>query len=87
MSRFFMTKKQAVSLIFHATDVTLGGEIFVIKMPAIKITKMADVIIKYLGNDSTRTRKIGIRSGEKIFEVLVSRYHESNDHPAAYPSS
>lgn len=74
MTRFFITIEEAIGLLFKAAQKCVGGEIFVIKMPATKITDLADVMIKELGNKDTKIEKIGIRPGEKIHEVLVSRY-------------
>jgi len=74
MTRFFMSLEEAIGLVLKATAETVGGEIFVMKMPGCKITDLAEVMIKRLGNSHTRIREIGIRPGEKLFEVLVSRY-------------
>jgi len=43
-------------------------------MPSVKIAEIAEVMIDSLGNEHTNLKKIGIRPGEKIHEVLVSRY-------------
>jgi len=74
MTRFFLTLKQAISLVFKSIEESLGGEIFVMKMPATKITNLIDVMISEIGDSNTQIRKIGIRPGEKFHEVLVSRY-------------
>lgn len=74
MTRYFMRLQDAIGLIFKAVDDSIGGEIFVMKMPSIKITGLASLMIKELGNKSTKIKHIGIRPGEKIHEVLVSRY-------------
>ena len=49
----------------------------VVKMPACKIIGLAETIIAEFGNAETEIKKIGIRPGEKIHEVLVSRYEAS----------
>jgi FlaA1/EpsC-like NDP-sugar epimerase len=74
MTRYFMRLQDAIGLIFKAVEDSVGGEIFVMKMPSIKITGLAALMIKELGNKSTKIKHIGIRPGEKIHEVLVSRY-------------
>jgi FlaA1/EpsC-like NDP-sugar epimerase len=74
MTRYFMRLQEAIGLIFKAVEDSIGGEIFVMKMPSIKITSLAALMIKELGNNSTKIKHIGIRPGEKIHEVLVSRY-------------
>ncbi len=74
MTRFFMTLEEAIGLLFRAAEVSIGGEIFVIKMDGVKITDLSEVMVKELGDSKTKIRTIGIRPGEKIDEVLVSRY-------------
>jgi FlaA1/EpsC-like NDP-sugar epimerase len=49
----------------------------VVKMPACKIVDLASAIIEMVGNSTTSVRHIGIRSGEKIHEILISRYETS----------
>lgn len=72
MSRYFMRVQQAIQLVLKATVEAKGGEIFVMKMPGVHITNLAEIMIKKLGNASTKIEKIGIRPGEKIYETLVS---------------
>jgi UDP-N-acetylglucosamine 4,6-dehydratase/5-epimerase len=74
MTRFFMNLNEAIELVLKATLDSVGGEVLVMKMPAMKITDLAKVMIKELGNKDTKMTSIGIRPGEKIYEVLVSRY-------------
>jgi len=74
MTRYLMTLKEAISLIFKAVENSLGSEIFVMKMSSINILLLARVMIAELGNNKTQIQTIGIRPGEKIHEVLVSRY-------------
>jgi UDP-N-acetylglucosamine 4,6-dehydratase len=74
MTRFFLSLKEAIGLLFKAAEMGKGGEVFVMKMPAAKITDLAEVMIKELGNAKTRVDITGIRPGEKVHEVLVSRY-------------
>jgi|TARA_Y100000310_G_scaffold174669_2_gene174737 FlaA1/EpsC-like NDP-sugar epimerase len=74
MTRFFLTLSQAIKLVFKSVENSVGGEVFVLKMPAAKITDLAEVMVETLGNQETKSSTIGIRPGEKIHEVLVSRY-------------
>jgi FlaA1/EpsC-like NDP-sugar epimerase len=68
MSRFWLTLRQAIDLVFYATDQMQGGEIFVPRIPASLIVDLA----KALAGDSYPTREVGIRPGEKIVETLIS---------------
>lgn len=74
MTRFLFSTKNAIELVLHATKHSVGGEVFVMKMPACKITDLAEVMISKLGNKKTKIKEIGIRAGEKLYEVLVSKY-------------
>lgn len=77
MTRFFLRVEDAICLVLRAEREAVGGEITVVKMPACKISDMAEVIIEALGDKNTAIKHIGIRPGEKIHEVLVSRYEAS----------
>ncbi len=46
MTRFFLTVEDAVGLLFKAVSQGRGGEIFVMKMPACKITDLAEILIE-----------------------------------------
>lgn len=75
MTRFFLNLREAIGLIFRSVEDSVGGEIFVMKMPAAKITDLINVMIQELApGREIPVEKIGIRPGEKIHEVLVSRY-------------
>lgn len=73
MSRYIMRLTQAIQLVLKATTESVGGEIFVMKMPGIKIVDLASVMTKALGNNNTKVEYTGIRPGEKMYEVLVSK--------------
>lgn len=73
MTRFLINTGQAINLIIKATKLSLGGEIFVVKMPAATNKTLMTVLINKYGNSKTRIKKIGIRPGEKIDEVLISK--------------
>ncbi len=68
MTRFMTTLESAINQVWNAFSEMKGGEIFVKKNPSIKIIDLMKII------DSKRKIKIiGIRPGEKIHEVMVSR--------------
>lgn len=71
MTRFIINKKEAVNLIFDAIRYGNGGEIFVKKLPAMKITDLIDVLKTYFNSDNS-IRVIGLRPGEKIHEQLIN---------------
>lgn len=73
MTRYLMSTREAISLVFKAVSNAVGGEIFVMRMPSISVGEMTDVMIKLFGNKRTKKRLIGIRPGEKKHEVLVSK--------------
>jgi len=74
MTRFFLTVHDAIKLVFKATFDSLGGEIFVMKMPACKILDLAHVLIDASTNKNVQIETLGIRPGEKIHEQLLSEY-------------
>jgi UDP-N-acetylglucosamine 4,6-dehydratase/5-epimerase len=77
MTRYLMRLEDAISLLFTAMIDSKGGEVFVMKMPSIHVSDISKLMIKELGNDKTQIKQIGIRPGEKMHEVLVSRYEAS----------
>ena len=74
MTRFFLTLEEAILLLFEAAEVSQGGETFVMAMPACAIIDLVEVLMDYYGKVNTVIT--GIRPGEKLNEVLVSK-HES----------
>ncbi len=77
MSRFFMRLSEAIGLVLTAVEKSVGGEIFVMKMPGCKISDLADTLISKLGDKKTIVKNIGMRPGEKMSEILVSKYETS----------
>lgn len=83
MKRFVMLIPEAVQLILESTRVSKGGEVFILKMQALRISELADVMIKKFapqyGYDPAKIRveTIGERRGEKLNEELMTLY-ESN---------
>jgi FlaA1/EpsC-like NDP-sugar epimerase len=78
MTRFFITLHDAIELLFTAAEKSIGGETFVEKMQSFKLIDLVDVLIEIFGNKDTEIQEIGIRPGEKIDEVLVSKYEVMN---------
>lgn len=68
MTRFWITLEQGVELVLRSLVLMAGGEIFVPKIPSMKITDLAEVIAP-----ECRKKIVGIRPGEKLHEVLIPR--------------
>lgn len=66
MTRFMITLEQGVELVWHAFDDMVGGEIYVKKIPSIKITDIAHAVAR-----DARHEIIGIRPGEKLHEQMI----------------
>ncbi|UCH72433.1 MAG: SDR family NAD(P)-dependent oxidoreductase [Thermoplasmatales archaeon] len=90
MTRFMMSISNTIDLVFKATLMAKGGEIFVLKMPAVNLGDLADVAINFYskkyGFEPKKIEKkiIGPRSGEKMFEELMTeteakKAFETND--------
>lgn len=67
MTRFWITLNRGVVLVLKCLEEMQGGEIYVPKIPSMKIIDMADAIAP-----EARKVIIGIRAGEKIHETLLS---------------
>jgi UDP-N-acetylglucosamine 4,6-dehydratase/5-epimerase len=67
MTRFWITLEQAVQFVISCLALMRGGEVFVPRIPSMKVLEMADAIAP----EATR-RIIGIRPGEKVHEVLLT---------------
>ncbi|MNO76211.1 UDP-N-acetylglucosamine 4,6-dehydratase [compost metagenome] len=77
MTRFMMSIPQAAQLVLKAAKLSVGGEVFVLKMPTMKIADLAVALIRSYEavTDSLYDRKIveiGIRPGEKLYEELMT---------------
>ena len=69
MTRFWITLPQAVNFTLSSMEIMRGGEIFVPKIPSMKITDLAKVIAPDLPHEI-----IGIRPGEKIHEIMIDEH-------------
>ena len=67
MTRFMITLEQGVNLVWHAFEDMVGGEIYIKKIPSMKVTDIAIAI-----SPSSRHELIGIRPGEKLHEQMIS---------------
>lgn len=78
MTRFVMSIEQAVSLVINSVGFAQGGEVFITKMPVIKIKDLAEVMIEELAPkygyspDDIELVEIGTKPGEKLYEELMS---------------
>ncbi len=72
MTRFFMTIPDAVELVFESLMMARGGDIFVLKMPALKIADLAEVCAQRFTSPPARVVYGAIRPGEKIHEALLT---------------
>ena len=73
MTRYLMSTREAISLIFTAVENSIGGELFVMRMNGATVETMAKAMIKLFGNESTKINVVGARPGEKKHELLVSK--------------
>jgi UDP-N-acetylglucosamine 4,6-dehydratase len=66
MTRFMISLEQGVELVWHAFDDMVGGEIYVKKIPSMKVTDIARVIAP-----EAKQEIVGIRPGEKLHEQMI----------------
>lgn len=66
MTRFMISLEQGVGLVWHAFEDMVGGEIYVKKIPSMKVTDIAEAIAP-----EAKQEVIGIRPGEKLHEQMV----------------
>lgn len=66
MTRFMISLEQGVELVWHALDDMEGGEVYVRKIPSMKVTDIARVVAP-----EARHEIIGIRPGEKLHEQMI----------------
>lgn len=78
MTRFFMSIPQATRLVFKAALHSVGGELFILKMPVANLLDIAKLLIEILSEqydfnpNEIKIKKIGARRGEKTYELLLS---------------
>jgi len=67
MTRFNISLDGGVDMVLHALDNSMGGEIFVPKIPSYKITDVAKAI-----DPNCELKEVGIRPGEKLHEEMIT---------------
>ena len=78
MTRFVLALSEAVRLLFQATAMARGGEVFVLKMPVIRVADLMSVMVEDLapvmGHDpaAVKINIIGAKPGEKLYEELIT---------------
>jgi UDP-N-acetylglucosamine 4,6-dehydratase len=68
MTRFWITLEQGVNFVLQCMVKMVGGELFVPKIPSMKITDLAEAICP-----ECEKKMIGIRPGEKLHELMITR--------------
>jgi UDP-N-acetylglucosamine 4,6-dehydratase/5-epimerase len=68
MTRFWITLEQGVNFVLKCLEVSNGGELLVPKIPSMKVLDLVEVIAP-----DSRHEIVGIRPGEKIHEVMITR--------------
>ena len=66
MTRFMITLEQGVELVWHAFADMVGGEIYVKKIPSMKVTDLAESV-----KPGASHKIVGIRPGEKLHEQMI----------------
>ncbi len=67
MTRFWITLEESVNMVLNAFTLSAGGEVFVPKIPSMKITDLAEAIAPGMS-----TVEVGIRPGEKLHETMIT---------------
>ncbi|MBL4690156.1 MAG: UDP-N-acetylglucosamine 4,6-dehydratase (inverting) [Rhodospirillales bacterium] len=67
MTRFWITLEQGINFILSSLAMMKGGEIFVPKIPSMKISDMAEAIAPGIPHHT-----VGIRPGEKLHEIMIT---------------
>jgi FlaA1/EpsC-like NDP-sugar epimerase len=78
MTRFVMTIQESCRLVLSAAEQANGGEVFVTKMPILRIADLAEVMVDMLAErfghhpSQIPIQEIGVKAGEKLYEELMS---------------
>jgi UDP-N-acetylglucosamine 4,6-dehydratase len=67
MTRFWITLPQAVDLVLYALEHMTGGEVFIPKIPSMRVTDLAEAI-----GPGLPQQVVGIRPGEKLHELMLT---------------
>jgi FlaA1/EpsC-like NDP-sugar epimerase len=68
-----ITLEEGVELVFHAFEDMIGGEIYVKKIPSMKVTDLGTAICP-----SSKQHIVGIRPGEKLHEQMIGKEDASS---------
>lgn len=66
MTRFMISLEQGVEIVWHAFEDMVGGEIYVRKIPSMKVTDLARIVAP-----ECKQEVVGIRPGEKLHEQMI----------------
>ena len=83
MTRFMMTIPQAIDLVIEAAERAHGGEVFIFKMPSLRLVDLAEVMIEEMSPlygfdpEEIEIAVIGARPGEKRYEELLTEEEAS----------
>lgn len=85
MTRFWISLTEGVELVIKALKEAKGGETFISKIPSFKVTDLAEAMLP-----GCTKKKIGIRPGEKLHEIMVTpedsfNTYEYDKHFIVYP--
>jgi len=72
MTRFVMSVEESVKLVLNSVLYAKGGEVFVTKMPVIRIEDLAKAMIEEVTDKDIKIVEIGSKPGEKLYEELMS---------------
>lgn len=67
MTRFWITLPQAVQFVVDSFDLMVGGELYVPRIPSMRITDLVEAVAP-----GSPTHEIGVRPGEKLHEEMIS---------------
>ena len=86
MTRFMISLEEGVELVWHALEDMKGGEIYIKKIPSMKVTDVAKAV-----SNKAKQEIIGIRPGEKLHEQMIGfedapYTYEYKDHFKILPS-
>jgi len=75
MTRFMISIDQGVNLVWHALEDSRGGEIYIHKVPSMRITDIARAV-----DESVKQEIVGIRPGEKVHELMIGQEDAHNSY-------
>ncbi len=86
MTRFWITLEEGVNLVIKAIRESKAGETYISKIPSFNIIDLA----KAMGGDQIGIKEVGIREGEKLHEVMITKddsrhAYEYENHYIVYP--